>query len=210
MSANTHIVEFGDFQTPNTLARLACERLRKEVTSPELVVEPTCGTGNFLRASLSVWAECDEFIGLDINPEYISSAKESTSDSDTMRVRLECTDFFTVDWRSVFASKGRVVVLGNPPWVTSAALGQIGSSNLPTKTNLHNFSGLDAITGKSNFDISEWMIIKLMESAKAVDLTIGFLCKTSVARKSLSYGWRHGLHITQSKMIKFDAKRHFG
>ena len=33
----------------------------------------------------------------------------------------------------------------------------------PTKENFQGFSGIAARTGKSNFDISEWMLIQLKE-----------------------------------------------
>ena len=52
---------------------------------------------------------------------------------------------------------GPLLVLGNPPWVTSAQLGALGSGNAPRKENRGGLRGLDAMTGKSNFDVSEWM-----------------------------------------------------
>ena len=38
----------------------------------------------------------------------------------------------------------------------------LASPNLPSKSNFQNRKGLDAVTGKANFDISEWMLIQLM------------------------------------------------
>ena len=36
--------------------------------------------------------------------------------------------------------------------------------NLPEKKNFMGLRGMDARTGKSNFDIAEWMLIQLIEA----------------------------------------------
>ena len=46
-----------------------------------------------------------------------------------------------------------ILILGNPPWVTNSELSSLNSNNLPKKTNFKELNGLDAITGKGNFDI---------------------------------------------------------
>ncbi len=51
-----------------------------------------------------------------------------------------------------------VFVLGNPLWVTNAALGAVGGANLPAAQTVHVGLGIEAVTGGANFDISEWMI----------------------------------------------------
>jgi hypothetical protein len=79
----------------------------------------------------------------------------------------------------------RLLVLGNFPWVTNSQQGTIGSDNLPKKNNFQSHIGLDALTGKSNFDISEWMLIHAMQWLQNRDATLAMLCKTSVARKLL-------------------------
>ena len=61
----------------------------------------------------------------------------------------------------------------------------IGGTNLPDKTNFLSHNGLDAITGKSNFDVSEWMLIRVIEWLRGHNGYIAMLCKTSVARKIL-------------------------
>ena len=81
-------------------------------------------------------------------------------------------------------AKTRILVIGNPPWVTNSDLGQLGSNNLPTKTNFQGLRGFDARTGKSNFDISEWILVRLIE-ALPPDGAIAMLCKTMTARKVL-------------------------
>jgi hypothetical protein len=48
--------------------------------------------------------------------------------------------------------------------VTSAQLGVLGASNGPDRQNARGLRGLDAVTGKSNFDVSEWMIVRLLDA----------------------------------------------
>ena len=121
------------------------------------------------------------FYGFEINPEYVAHASSQLSKLD---ITVQCEDFFTKDWRAFFKSAQKpILVIGNPPWVTNAALGAIGSSNLPKKSNFQGHTGFSAKTGKANFDISEWMLIKLVEALNGLPATIAMLCKTATARK---------------------------
>jgi len=36
-------IEFGDFQTPNNLAKQVIELISNEFSIPDIVIEPTCG-----------------------------------------------------------------------------------------------------------------------------------------------------------------------
>jgi hypothetical protein len=102
-----------------------------------------------------------------------------------------------------------LLVIGNPPWVTSSELGALESKNLPHKQNSKNFSGLDALTGKANFDVSEWMILRLLPALKNMNFTIALLCKAIVARRVLerfaNEKWR-----VQGELRDIDAMEHFG
>src|SRR5205814_2354772 len=95
------------------------------------------------------------------------------------------------------------------PWVTNSGLGIIGSSNLPDKRNLNGARGIDALTGGSNFDISEWMLRKCIESMTTRKGMIAVLCKTSVARKLLSYIWEKSFPITSASIYEIDAQKYF-
>lgn len=44
-------IEFGDFQTPIDLAETITQKLASLGVKPDIVVEPSCGIGNFLLAS---------------------------------------------------------------------------------------------------------------------------------------------------------------
>jgi hypothetical protein len=106
-------------------------------------------------------------------------------------------------------NEGPLLVLGNPPWVTNAALGALGSSNLPEKTNFKNLTRLDAMTGESNFDIAEYIWLKLMMDLRDQAPTIGLLCKTSVARNVLKFSQARSLPIEHAALYRIDAKRWF-
>src|SRR5690606_32188273 len=130
---------------------------------PRFVIEPTAGLGTFLKAAYGKWgAEC-RYEGYEINPGYVSQAMADLGETG---IRIIQRDFFTEDWSRLLnrPESGRTLLLGNPPWVTNSALGALGSDNLPGKANFQNMRGLDAMTGKANFDISEWMLIRLLES----------------------------------------------
>ena len=101
------------------------------------------------------------------------------------------------------------MVIGNPPWVTNSQLGSLGSNNLPIKTNFKGLKGLEALTGNSNFDITEYIWIKLIQEFVYDKPTIALLCKTSVARKVLQFAFDTKLKISNASIRLIDAKKWF-
>jgi hypothetical protein len=211
-SRSVRVVEYGDFQTPLPLATQICALLAARGERPAAVVEPTCGVGNFLVAAFQQFPDLRRGVGLEINSEYASIARAALNGRGRGdRVKIVGESFFNMDWRQFFSDLPEpVLVIGNPPWVTNAALGLLRSSNLPAKSNFQNRVGLDALTGKSNFDISEWMLIKLMESLNGRKATFAMLCKTAVARKVLLHAWKNNLRISNAEIRSVDAAAHFG
>ena len=205
--------EFGDFQTPIELARDVCSILFRQGVAPISVLEPTCGKGGFLAAALELFPSVRNIIGVDINGEHVREARSSLDKvvSTVGSVRLINDDFFDVDWHNVLESlPDPLLVIGNPPWVTNAELGRIGGRNLPQKSNFHNHRGIDAITGRSNFDISEWMLSKVIEWIAGREATLAMLCKTAVARKVLHHAWKNRERLSRSSMYHIEASRYFG
>src|SRR4030095_7712019 len=122
------------------------------------------------------------------------------------KVTIEVGDFFTTDWKKqIDILPSPILVIGNPPWVTNSRLGLLGSTNLPQKSNFQKHSGLLAITGKSNFDISEWMLLKMLDWLNGKYGTLAMLCKNSVARKVLAHAWKNGYQISESRKYLIDA-----
>lgn len=125
-------------------------------------------------------------------------------------VRLHQGDFFKFQWEDLLLEyEGPLLVTGNPPWVTSSELGSLASDNLPAKSNFQGRAGIDAITGKSNFDISEWMLLRYLDWTAQRGGWIAVLCKTAVARKILLHSWKKSVGLRSARIYKIDALRHF-
>jgi hypothetical protein len=193
--------ELGDFQTPLALARQVVEIVGKGTW--DRVLEPTCGAGSFLEASTSLAPR--EMLGLELQAEYAEKAKRFAP--------VVKDDIFDIDlggdlpWND---PTGSLLVIGNPPWVTNSQLGLLGSANLPAKRNIRQLRGIEAMTGASNFDIAEYIWLKLIADLHEQEPTIALLCKTIVARNVLTYSAQHTLPIGDAALYMIDAKEWFG
>ena len=129
--------EYGDFQTPLKLAESAVRALRRFKIKPKSVLEPTCGKGAFLLAAIKTYPEAMRFVGIDINKQYIYELQNQTHLSQRRDViDLQCGDFFCFDWRALLDDMPQpILIVGNPPWVTSSELGLLASANIPKKSN---------------------------------------------------------------------------
>lgn len=203
--------EFGDFQTPPWFCEAICTMLVKKGLNPSGILEPTCGQGNFLLAALDHFPSTNVAVGIDINSEYIDLLQQKAiSRVDKDKIEVCHADFFKTDWRQILNNLPEpLLIIGNPPWVTNSQLSTMQSGNLPKKNNFQNQSGIDAITGASNFDISEWMILKIFEWASDKQSVVAVLCKTSVARKVLLHTWRNSIHSGNSQIFMIDSKKIF-
>ncbi len=204
--------EFGDFQTPYGLALSAAKVLKELNIKPGSILEPTCGEGSFILASINTFSDTRQFVGIDINKEHLERLNgQLLPRSYRKRIKIIEGDFFTFDWQQILDQLSNpLLIIGNPPWVTSSELGMLQSCNLPEKSNFQGRNGLEAITGKSNFDISEWMLLKHLDWLKKRQGAIAMLCKTAVARKILLQAWKSGYPISSSRVYKIDAFRYFG
>lgn len=204
-------VEFGDFQTPMGLAAEVCALLSAKRLAPRSVVEPTCGIGNLLFAAVDAFPKADVALGIDVSDDYVRAVRSRLRErADASRFQVERASFFSVDWeRRIARLPEPIFIVGNPPWVTSSDLGYLKSHNIPEKENFHGRAGIDAVTGKSNFDISEWMLIKLLSWIDGRHGLVAMLCKTAVARKVLLFGWAEGFRISSASIHRIDAAKHF-
>lgn len=202
-------IEFGDFQTPIELTNNIAKFIKTIFPDPDVIVEPTCGLGSFVGACSYLWEKNCTYYGFDINPQYID--KCNTSFKNYNYCHFEIADFFQKDWKDFFQlhKKSKNLVVGNPPWVTNAAIGVLNGNNLPKKTNFQGLKGFAAKTGKANFDIAEWMLIKLLESLQNTSSCLAMLCKTATARKVLKHAWANQWGIFNSSLHLIDAKKHF-
>lgn len=200
--------EFGDWQTPIGLAKRVAALVKELYGQPRCVVEPTCGIGTFLIASREEWGGQVKYQGYEVNSNYVDEAREKLG-SDGVEI-LQC-DFFGEDWSANIGglNMDRVLIIGNPPWITNSELGQLGSSNLPAKTNFQGLRGFEARTGKSNFDIAEWMLIRLIEALPEGG-AMAMLCKTMTARKVLKHLWKTDNAKEGAYLFHIDAQADFG
>jgi hypothetical protein len=204
--------DLGDFQTPPELAAAIVRTLERSGTRWTRVLEPTCGAGAFLRALLDSSHPPREMIGVELQERHWNTARALTCRSNGTRVEIVRASLFDLDLQTDLPWKdsGPLLVVGNPPWITSAALGKMGSVNLPDKSNIKNLKGLDAVTGASNFDIAEAVWLKLLGELAAERPTIALLCKSAVARAVLEHAGRQGLPLADAAIFEIDAARWFG
>ena len=205
--ANPTRIEYGDWQTPADLAGAITDKLSHiQVIAPRTVIEPTCGVGAFLAAASQKFPKA-LLRGFDINPVYVARATALVP-PDRSEVRV--MDFFAVNWEYELSHlPDPLLIIGNPPWVTSAQLGSLASINLPKKGNFKRFTGLEALTGKSNFDVSEWMLLRLMAAIQHRDATVAVLCKTAVARRVIEFVCQRNWRIVPVGLWRIDSLRHF-
>lgn len=192
--------EYGDFQTPTALAEQIFQLVDGESFSK--ILEPTCGLGVFLKVASEMSPSSERF-GLELQEEYCEVASEFGSvlqgDALTFNFRSE------IKWQN----ENPLLIIGNPPWVTNAELTSMGSTNKPETNNIRNLSGLDAITGSSNFDIAEFILIRLIEQFQGTETKLAFLCKTQVVRNLLSYCSQKKLNFGEVEVFKIDAQLWF-
>lgn len=205
------IQEFGDFQTPDDLAIEVASTLYRYGIGATSVVEPTCGRGALLISTLKAFPQVEQAIGADINHGYLQMLQKRLVEQE-IQTRVVCvqTDFFITNWQNIIDKLPEpILIVGNPPWVTSSDLSTLQSSNLPEKSNFQGHTGLNAITGKSNFDISEWMLLQNMKWLRSKIGSIAVLCKTTVARKILLAAWKANEQVNDAKIFRIDAKKYF-
>ena len=172
---------------------------------PSVILEPTCGIGSFLKSSLIF--DANEYYGIEINSKYCDVCRNEIKDE---RVKIINADFFDYSSKALIKNRRQILVIGNPPWVTNGTLSVLGSDNLPIKANFKGFKGIEAITGASNFDIGEYIILKVINEFIDTNTVISMLCKTSVARNVFKELKRNYTNFTSCDILEFDAAKVFG
>jgi hypothetical protein len=197
--------DLGDFQTPPELACAVVATLGPIGSRFRRVLEPTCGRGHFIAALLGSPDPPREVLGIELQASHVAAARALPG------ARIERASIFDIDLRGR-RGKGPLLAIGNPPWVTNAELGSLGSANLPGKKNLRRLPGMAARTGESNFDLALAIFWKLLSEldAPGEETTVALLVKTSVARAVLALARENALPVTGATLRKIDAKRWFG
>ena len=112
--------EFGDYQTPIELADKILAYLKNNIEIPELILEPTCGLGAFIKAARKFFPKT-KIIGFDINKNHLSKLEtELINERIDFNINLKLKDFFETKWIDYFNTLDTpILVMGNPPWILS-------------------------------------------------------------------------------------------
>jgi len=210
--------QYGDFQTNSNLANKVTLYLASKKISPEVVLEPTCGKGNFIIASLKTFKNIKNVFGVEIYKPYVWETKFSIVDfflsnpnTNKPDISIVHCNVFDFDFKEIASkhSTNEILIIGNPPWVTNSKLGSLNSTNLPKKTNFKNHSGLDAMTGKGNFDIAEFITLTMIETFQSMKGNLLLLVKNSVI-KNIVFEQNKNCHkITDFEKHCIDSKKEF-
>lgn len=210
--------EYGDFQTNMALTKAVTEVLLKKKITPEIIIEPTCGKGNFILAALQSFPSIKQIIGIEIYEPYVWECKFNILDyyllnpeANKPLVQIYHFNVFDFDFLEVRRQiqKANLLVIGNPPWVTNSMLGALKSNNLPIKANFKKSKGIDAITGKGNFDIAEYIVVNLLRIFENCNGFLSLLVKNSVI-KNIVYEQRNNRFcISGIEEMNIDSKKEF-
>jgi hypothetical protein len=210
--------EYGDFQTPSLLTNSICSYIVNGGISPDILIEPTFGKGSFIISALEHFPRLKAVYGIEINESYYWQTKFAILElfinepsTNKPRIFLYLDTIFNFDLGIISKSIGdnSVLILGNPPWVTNSELGRLNSNNLPKKSNLKFLNGLDAITGKGNFDIAEYIILMMLDSFSKYNGYMAILIKNSIIRNLIYDLPRTNYTINNLTALSIDAKRSF-
>ncbi len=210
--------EYGDFQTNKELADKATIYLTSKNISPEIIIEPTCGKGNFIIASLKTFKEIKNVFGVEIYKPYVWETKFNIiglyldyPQKNKPDISIQHCNVFDFDFKQIAKEYGtkNVLIIGNPPWVTNSKLGALNSTNLPNKSNFKNHSGLDAMTGKGNFDIAEFITLMMIENFQDANGNLLLLIKNSVIKNLVYDQNKNQYKIGAMEKLCIDSKKEF-
>jgi len=203
--------DLGDFQTPLPLATATCSILKQKNIDPEVVIEPTCGAGNFVIAAFQTFTSLKEVHCIEIQPSYEELFwKNMARFASQAKIELVTGSIFTHEFNAARFTGKRVLVLGNPPWVTNSELSRLNSENVPRKSNIKKVKGIEAMTGKGNFDIAESIIIHLVKQLEGTGAWLSLFCKSSVIKSIVRDARTMGASLGGMEAYEIDAKHEFG
>jgi hypothetical protein len=207
--------EYGDYQTPECFAKKVCEKLKNFYgLCPDAVFEPTFGIGSFFPGVISTFQAPFSLFGIEINPDYYNIGLSTVRElSPSIQCRFYNNDIFSFDYSEIKAyisKKDTLLIIGNPPWVTNSQLSSIQSYNIPLKSNIKGLAGIEAITGKGNFDIAEYIILQLLSEFSMYNCTLAMLCKTIVAKNIMRDIDLFNFTVSNADLFTFSASEVFG
>ena len=211
--------EYGDYQTNENLSLSICHRLKDKNIDPQIIIEPTCGKGNFILSSLRVFNNIEKIFAIEIQEHYLWTLKFRLIDFfienpslNRPQIYISNISVFDYDFSQIKnkIKDEKLLILGNPPWVTNSALSILNSTNLPRKYNIKRTKGIEAITGKSNFDIGEYIILNLLDLFSIYYGHFAFLIKNSVIKNIIYDQKINNYQIGKIEKYSIDSMKEFG
>ncbi|MHA1649855.1 MAG: SAM-dependent methyltransferase [Candidatus Helarchaeota archaeon] len=211
--------DMGDFQTPSRLTDKICEYLFDRGIDPLFLIEPTCGSGNFVVSALKYFPNLKYIYCVEIQEDYewyfkLNLLHKSFKQPINIDIEFHRDNIFTHRFSSKFLKlldkhSEYILILGNPPWITNTELSVLNSDNIPLKSNIKGHKGIEAITGKGNFDIAEYIIIQMVKKFSKYKGKLAMLCKTSVIKNIVKEIDKLNLRLSNIKSLQIDAKKEF-
>jgi len=210
--------EYGDFQTNQFLAQKVVDYTFSKSNDFEFVLEPTCGKGNFLLAVIKQSKKLKKVVGVEIYQPYVWETKFkileyfiSAKENNKPEIDIIHANVFEFSYENLAKSTQnlKTLIIGNPPWVTNSELGSIDSKNLPQKSNFKKHSGFEAITGKGNFDIGEYISLIMLRCFDRHNGAFAFLIKNSVVKNLIYDQNQNKFRIGQTENLNIDSKKEF-
>jgi len=213
-----NIIEYGDFQTNKQLAESVCNYLYSKNINPKILLEPTCGKGTFILSAIKIFCSLQQVFGIEIQEKYLWQLKFELLEyflnnptANKPQINLYCCNVFDFDFKQIKRCINglELLVIGNPPWVTNSTLSTLNSKNLPKKSNFKNAKGIDAITGKGNFDIGEFISLKMLNLFSKENGHFAFLIKNSVIKNIVFEQKKNKYPIANIEKHTINAKKEF-
>jgi len=211
-------VEYGDFQTNKKLAESVCNFLKIKNINPKTLLEPTCGKGSFILSAIKTFGSLQQIFGIEIQEKYLWHLKFElleyflqNPNANKPQINLYHCSIFDFDFKQIKSqiNNRELLVIGNPPWVTNSTLSMLNSKNLPKKSNFKNAKGIDAITGKGNFDIGEFISLKMLDLFSKENGHFAFLIKNSVVKNIVFEQKNNKYPIAEIEKHTINAKKEF-
>jgi hypothetical protein len=188
---------------------VVCVRLAELGGVPQRVLEPACGAGAFLIAARETFGPACELAGVEVQRERYGPALAALGARDAA-LQVRFADAYRFDFGALpWAGDGPLALIGNPPWIAADALVRSGALQ-PPRDNHKRLRGLDARTGAANFDVAEFLALKVLREAMPVGSLLALILKARVARDLIDTAARVGIGLAVLAVEPLDARRWFG
>jgi hypothetical protein len=211
-------IEYGDFQTNEKLTEAICDYLKNKNLKPKVLLEPTCGKGTFILSAINTFDSLQQIFGIEIQEKYLWQLKFELLEyflinptANRPQINLYHWNVFDFDFKTVKSqiNNQELLVIGNPPWVTNSTLSALNSKNLPKKSNFKQTKGIDAITEKGNFDIGEFISLKMLDLFSQGNGNFAFLIKNSVIKNIVFEQKKNKYPISNIEKHTINAQKEF-